>query len=113
MARGKNTSADKAQACSQEGIGMSRKLAWRSFVTSLVLAVCTFGLGAVATSWAATGETTSADERMTARVDALLAERWKQAGVEPAPPADDTEFLRRASLDLTGVIPTVAEVREF
>jgi hypothetical protein len=51
--------------------------------------------------------------QMAARVDALLAESWARAGVEPAPEASDAEFLRRASLDLTGVIPTVHDVREF
>ena len=44
---------------------------------------------------------------MSARVDELLAERWKKAGVEPSPLASDAEFLRRLYLDLTGVIPTV------
>ncbi len=47
------------------------------------------------------------------RVDELLAEQWRAAGVEPAPSASDSEFLRRAFLDLTGVIPRVADVREF
>lgn len=50
---------------------------------------------------------------MTQRVDALLAKSWKQADVKPAPLADDATFLRRAYLDLTGVIPTVSEVRAF
>jgi len=50
---------------------------------------------------------------MTARVDALLEEAWQAAGVRPSPPSSDTEFLRRACLDLTGVIPTVQEIRTF
>jgi hypothetical protein len=33
--------------------------------------------------------------------------------VRPAPPASDNEFLRRAYLDLVGVIPRASEVREF
>ena len=32
---------------------------------------------------------------------------------DPAPPATDAEFLRRISLDLTGMIPTSAEARAF
>jgi hypothetical protein len=54
-----------------------------------------------------------AERRMSSRVDAMLQQSWKTAGVEAAPLADDAVFLRRAYLDLTGVIPTVGEVREF
>ena len=51
--------------------------------------------------------------QMARRIDELLAAEWKAAGVAPAPTASDGEFLRRAYLDLTGVIPRVSEVREF
>jgi hypothetical protein len=50
---------------------------------------------------------------MSRRIDALLEKQWTAAKVEPAPPANDGEFLRRAYLDLTGVIPRASEVREF
>ncbi|EAQ78209.1 DUF1549 and DUF1553 domain-containing protein [Blastopirellula marina] len=50
---------------------------------------------------------------MTARIDQLLLERLKSAGVEPAPAADDGEFLRRAYLDLSGTIPPVAITRDY
>jgi hypothetical protein len=50
---------------------------------------------------------------MAARVDQLLALRWAAEGVQPAPGSTDAEFLRRASLDLTGVIPSVQEARSF
>jgi hypothetical protein len=53
------------------------------------------------------------DRQMTERIDLLLAERWRAAGVEPAPLSDDANFLRRLHLDLTGVIPHVADVQEF
>jgi hypothetical protein len=42
---------------------------------------------------------------MAARIDARLAELWERAGVTPAEPAEDAEFLRRAWLDLSGIIP--------
>jgi hypothetical protein len=47
------------------------------------------------------------------RIDALLEKQWQAEGVEPAPPASDSEFLRRAYLDLIGVIPRVSDVRAF
>lgn len=50
---------------------------------------------------------------LAARIDEVLAAGWQAAGVAPAPPADDAEFLRRASLDLIGKIPAVSEVRSF
>lgn len=46
-------------------------------------------------------------------VDAHLDALWKNAGVTPAPPATDSEFLRRVTLDLTGRIPTADEARAF
>ncbi len=47
------------------------------------------------------------------RVDEILATAAHTAGVQLAPLAEDGEFLRRVSIDLTGVIPNVNEVREF
>ncbi len=52
-------------------------------------------------------------QALTARIDAVLAARWAEAKVRPAAVADDGEFLRRASLDLIGKIPTAAEARDF
>jgi hypothetical protein len=46
-------------------------------------------------------------------IDRHLGAAWKAAGVTPAGPADDAEFLRRVSLDLGGRIPSVAETRAF
>jgi hypothetical protein len=50
---------------------------------------------------------------LAARIDKHLAAGWSAAGVEPAPLADDSEFLRRVYLDLAGRIPSVAEARAF
>ena len=51
--------------------------------------------------------------KMAARVDELIAERWKELAVTPTEPASDAEYLRRVYLDLTGVIPRVSEARAF
>lgn len=57
---------------------------------------------------------TAVDARpLPARIDARVNSALAAAGVTPAPRADDAEFLRRASLDLTGCIPAVAEARDF
>jgi hypothetical protein len=47
------------------------------------------------------------------QLDGLLAAEWKRAGVEPTAEVDDATFIRRASLDLNGVIPTADQVRAF
>jgi hypothetical protein len=50
---------------------------------------------------------------LAARIDQLIAKQWADKGIEPAPIADDAEFIRRVYLDLLGRIPPVADVREF
>src|SRR5262245_8986371 len=50
---------------------------------------------------------------MAAKIDRYVAAKWKEANVEPAPRADDPEFLRRVYLDLAGRIPSVTEARTF
>jgi hypothetical protein len=50
---------------------------------------------------------------LAARIDRRLQARWQADKVQPAPPADDAEFLRRAYLDVTGRIPRPAEVHVF
>jgi hypothetical protein len=46
-------------------------------------------------------------------VDRLLAAQWRRLGIEPSPDASDDEFLRRASLDICGAVPTPDEVRAY
>ncbi|MEM1062009.1 MAG: PSD1 and planctomycete cytochrome C domain-containing protein [Planctomycetota bacterium] len=46
-------------------------------------------------------------------IDDFVSRRHAERGLEFAPPALPTKWLRRASLDLTGVPPTVAELKSF
>ena len=46
-------------------------------------------------------------------IDKLVYERLKKLGIEPSAPCSDEEFLRRASLDAIGILPTPAQSRQF
>jgi len=46
-------------------------------------------------------------------IDEHVLAKLRQLGVPPSPPADDATFLRRASLQITGQVPTAAEVQAF
>ena len=52
-------------------------------------------------------------QALAEKIDRLIAQRWAEVKAEPAPAADDAEFLRRAYLDLAGRIPSVEEARTF
>jgi hypothetical protein len=93
--------------------GICFKLA--SFTCGILLiasGVAAFGATSVPVSSTDPASSTGHLE-MADRIDALLEQQWRTAGVEPAPQSSDGEFLRRAYLDFTGVIPRVSEVREF
>ena len=46
-------------------------------------------------------------------IDRLVLEKWRKLGLTPSPSASDAEFIRRASLDAIGTLPTPQEVRDF
>jgi hypothetical protein len=46
-------------------------------------------------------------------VDRLLVAQWLRLGIAPSQPTSDDEFLRRASLDICGTVPTPDEVRTY
>ena len=47
------------------------------------------------------------------KVDELAAAKWKRLKIKPSEPCTDAEFLRRVYLDLTGLPPTLDDVRAF
>ncbi len=46
-------------------------------------------------------------------IDVAVLNKLKLLGIPPSPRCDDGTFLRRVSIDITGTLPTEAEVREF
>ena len=46
-------------------------------------------------------------------IDELVVEQLRRLNLPPSPPCTDAEFLRRASLDATGTLPSPEKVREF
>ncbi len=58
--------------------------------------------------------TTAADKAWASGpIDAFILERLNKDGLRPAPRADRVTLIRRASLDLTGLPPTPAEIDAF
>lgn len=47
------------------------------------------------------------------RIDELVAQKWERMKIVPSDLSDDESFFRRVHLDLTGLPPTSAAVREF
>jgi len=55
----------------------------------------------------------SSDDDIIRRINHHLRQQWNEARVEPAPVADDAEWIRRVYLDLAGRIPTGQEAEAF
>ncbi len=55
----------------------------------------------------------AADASIFNDVDRFIAAKLAKAGAKPSPMCDDASFLRRATLDVTGLIPTEKEVAAF
>ncbi len=62
---------------------------------------------------AASDAGSSASKGTSGTIDVFVRERIAREGLRPSPPAAPGVWLRRASLDLTGLPPTVAELERF
>ena len=54
-----------------------------------------------------------ADPPAYGKIDQLAAAKWKRMKILPSGLCGDAEFLRRVSIDLTGLPPTADEIRKF
>jgi hypothetical protein len=83
--------------------------------TSFIIAVLFTAslVGAAAGDKAAGVFENPAEVTPAGKVDELVFERWKQAGVQPANLCSDAVFVRRVYLDVIGTLPTAEEAREF
>lgn len=89
-----------------------------TFIAACVLGPPSSSLARAESDNAPGGKTDSPGSELDAialagRIDQLFEATWKTEQVEPAPLADDAEFLRRVYLDLAGKIPSVGEARAF
>jgi len=56
---------------------------------------------------------TPSDNWAKTPIDSFLLTRMKKEGLQPSPEADKPTLIRRVTLDLTGLLPTPAEVQAF
>lgn len=64
-------------------------------------------------TWKPVELTSRTNQQVVGQIDLTLEELWRAHQVEPAPPADDEELLRRVFLDLCGRTPSVHEIRSY
>src|SRR5262245_16285555 len=84
-----------------------RRHSARALTTSVAVMSLLVGLGAFSA-------VRDADDRPLRQViDQAVRALWQREKTSPAPQADDTEFIRRAYLDLVGTIPTYDEAKGF
>ncbi|MCA9016474.1 MAG: DUF1549 domain-containing protein, partial [Planctomycetaceae bacterium] len=62
---------------------------------------------------AAADKASDPSEAELTKMDQLLAAQWKKLGITPSPPSDDATFIRRATLDICGTLPTADEVTTY
>ncbi|MFA6286815.1 MAG: DUF1553 domain-containing protein [Opitutaceae bacterium] len=98
---------------------LRRRPLLRSSIFTSVLLVCT-AVGAAPTAPALDGRGADAavfeapgEPVPETALDKLVRARLRELKITPAPLCSDAVFLRRAYLDVTGTLPTVAEAREF
>jgi hypothetical protein len=52
-------------------------------------------------------------ETKNTQLDSLLVRQWRRLGIAPSAPATDEVFVRRATIDICGTLPTPAEINAY
>ena len=63
--------------------------------------------------WAFQAPVSTAQGELPAIIDAEIAKELQAAGLTPSPIADSATLIRRLSLDLRGIPPSIAEIQGF
>ena len=79
---------------------------------AVVLFIC-FGVLFNDSVHASESDKTQTENRLSEQIDLLINQAKQREGVRSTHRSTDAEFMRRVSLDLTGKIPAVAELRRF
>lgn len=79
------------------------KHANRLFCIGLIMAICML----------AAAPLLAQDDLASAQIDSMIRAEWKKSKVSPAPPADDSRYLRRLYLDVVGTLPAADEAKAF
>lgn len=69
--------------------------------------------GAVPTRVSSSGLDEWEQRHAGSNLDRMLVTQWRRLGIGPSPIASDAEFIRRASLDICGTLPTAVEVQAY
>lgn len=63
--------------------------------------------------FAARSSAEAADNRFSSEIDRLVQTKLDRIGLDRSPQVDDLTFLRRVSLDISGTLPSPAEIKRF
>src|SRR5579872_2367363 len=70
-------------------------------------------MAGAASQWKRVQITPRPRSEVVLKIDTILDDVWQSQQLDPAPPADDEELLRRVYLDLAGRTPSVHEIRTY
>jgi hypothetical protein len=86
---------------------------WKRFAALLVVIIASYSAASSAVVGSEAADASAARDALIRRIDGWIEAGWQRESVAPTARSSDSEFLRRVTLDLTGVVPRVAEVRSF